>query len=180
MIRRPPRCGGFSGRAIDFRRARAITRNQDCSLAASIDAVLEVDQRGLSSRSQYGRSDPRRWVPNQCRGNRVYERTEAVDLHVSRLGDEVGDWLWGILGKGTKPLHCLYPKMSPTHLEEPSAFESSWQQAFRPGGISIFAARSCVAPHEPAQQRRSVALARRRERYSSSIQSWLSGTQAGH
>ena len=35
-------------------------------------------------------------------------RAEAVDLHVSRLSDEVGNWRWGVLGKGAKPLRCLY------------------------------------------------------------------------
>jgi len=67
-----------------------IARNPDCSLAAPVDAVLEAYQRGLLSRSQDGRSDPRRWVPNQRRRNRLYGRSEALDLHVSRFSYEIG------------------------------------------------------------------------------------------
>src|SRR5205807_1070274 len=46
--------GSQTGRAVAFRRARPVTGNQDCSLAASVDTILEADQRGLSSRSQDG------------------------------------------------------------------------------------------------------------------------------
>jgi ubiquinone/menaquinone biosynthesis C-methylase UbiE len=42
------------GRAVAFRRARPLTGNQDCSLAASVDAILEAYQRGLSPRSPDG------------------------------------------------------------------------------------------------------------------------------
>ena len=38
--------GSKAGRAIAFRRARPIAGNSGCSLAASVDAVLEVDRRG--------------------------------------------------------------------------------------------------------------------------------------
>ena len=50
--------GSQAGRAIAFRRARSVAGNSDCSLAASFDAVLEVDLWGLSPRSQDGRPDP--------------------------------------------------------------------------------------------------------------------------
>src|SRR5271156_2598755 len=63
--------GSQTGRAIAFRRARVISRKPDSSLAASVDAVLETDRRGLSPRSQDGRPDPRCGVPNQCRRNRL-------------------------------------------------------------------------------------------------------------
>jgi SAM-dependent methyltransferase len=77
------------GRLI-FGRARPLIGNQNCSLATLVDAILEADQRGLSSRPQGRRSDPRRWVPSRYCRNRLYDRTEALDIHVSRLGDEVG------------------------------------------------------------------------------------------
>src|SRR5438270_2251162 len=38
--------GSQTGRAVAFRRARPVTGNQDCSLAASVDTILEADQRG--------------------------------------------------------------------------------------------------------------------------------------
>ena len=46
--------GSQTGRAIAFRRARSVAGNPDSSLAALVDAVLEADRRGLSSRSQDG------------------------------------------------------------------------------------------------------------------------------
>jgi hypothetical protein len=56
--------GSQTGWAIAFRRARPLTGNQDCSLAASVDAVLEAFQRWLSPRSQDRRSDPQGGIPN--------------------------------------------------------------------------------------------------------------------
>ena len=84
-----------------------------------------------------------------------------------------------IPGRRSKHRRRLHPQVWRTPPEEPSESESSWRQAFRLGGISRFAGRSCAAPHGPARRRRSAALARRRERYSSLIRSWLSETQAG-
>src|SRR6266853_103461 len=41
--------GSQAGRAITVRRAWTVARTSDCSLAALVDALLETDQRGLSS-----------------------------------------------------------------------------------------------------------------------------------
>src|SRR5215469_11378068 len=51
---------------IGFRRAWSIAGYPGGSVAASVDAVLEADQRRLSPRSQDGRPDPQRRVRNGC------------------------------------------------------------------------------------------------------------------
>ena len=66
-----------------------LTGNQDCSLAASVDAILEAYQRGLSPRSQDRRTDPHGGIPDRCRRDRLHEGTETVDFHVSGFGDEL-------------------------------------------------------------------------------------------
>ena len=56
--------GSQTGRAIALRRARVVTGKPSSPLAASVDAILEADQRRLSPRSQDGRIDPQRRVRN--------------------------------------------------------------------------------------------------------------------
>jgi hypothetical protein len=75
--------GSQTGRGFAFRRARSVAGNPDCSLAASVDAVLEANRWGLSSRSQDGRLDPGCWVPDRCDRNGLYARPEALGIHVS-------------------------------------------------------------------------------------------------
>jgi SAM-dependent methyltransferase len=51
-----------------------------------VDAVLEPDHRGLSPQSKDGRLDPGRGIPDQCHRNRLHDRPEPIDLHVSGFG----------------------------------------------------------------------------------------------
>src|SRR5215831_1906952 len=94
--RRPHRDAASSetGGPVAFRRARAVARNPDCSLAASVNAVLEADRRGLSSRSQDGRIGPQRRVRNRCDRNRLNERAETLDFHVPGFGDDLIEFRW--------------------------------------------------------------------------------------
>ena len=76
---------------------------RDCSVAASLDAVLEADQRGLSPRSQDRRTDPRGGIPNRCDRNRLHEGTKTLDFHVSWFRDEL------ILSAPGKARHIRMP-----------------------------------------------------------------------
>jgi ubiquinone/menaquinone biosynthesis C-methylase UbiE len=68
----------------------AVAGNPDRSLAAPVDSMLETDRRRVSSRPQNGRPDPGCRVRPRSDRNRLHERPEALDLHVSGFGDEVG------------------------------------------------------------------------------------------
>src|SRR5438132_8100004 len=83
------------GDGTDRQKWRPMSRSgwaPSCSswwLAASADAVLEADRRGLSSRSQDGRLDPGCWLPDRCDRKGLYEGAESLDFHVSVIGDEL-------------------------------------------------------------------------------------------
>ena len=84
--------GPQAGRKIGLCRTRPLPGTPDSSVAASSDAFVATCQRRLPSRSRYERARPRRRLSPRCDRNRLYERSEADDLHVSGTSERtMGD-----------------------------------------------------------------------------------------
>jgi len=78
-----------AGRKIGLCRTRPLAGTPDSSVAASSDAFVATCQRRLPSRSRYERARPRRRLSPRCDRNRLYERSEADDLHVSGTSERM-------------------------------------------------------------------------------------------